>query len=54
VNFIAGSGAAAPATNIGVAIVNYYGSSATNFLGDPNAWLSIQVNGVAYRLPLYT
>jgi hypothetical protein len=53
VNFVAGSGAAAPSTSVGVAIVNYYGSSATNFLGTPSAWLSIQAGGVTYRLPLY-
>jgi hypothetical protein len=54
VNFVAGSGAAAPSTSVGVAIVNFYGSSATNFLGTPNAWLLIQANGVNYKLPLYT
>ena len=51
---VAGSGAAAPSTSVGVAIVNFYGSSATNFLGTPNAWLLIQANGVNYKLPLYT
>lgn len=45
---------AAPATNIGVGIVNYYGSAATNFLGDPNLWLRINVNGTDYKCPLYT
>lgn len=45
---------AAPATSIGVGIVNYYGTSATNFLGDPNAWLQVNVLGVPYKIPLYT
>jgi hypothetical protein len=53
VNFVAGSGAAAPSTSVGVAIVNYYGSSATNFLGTPRAWLSIQAAGAPFLIPLY-
>ncbi len=45
---------AAPTTSVGVAITNYYGSAATNFLGDPNRWLSVNVLGVVYKIPLYT
>lgn len=45
---------AAPSTSIGVGIVNFYGSSATNFLGDPNLWLRVNVGGTDYKLPLYS
>lgn len=45
---------AAPGTNVGVGIVSYYGSAATNFLGDPNRWLSVNVLGATYKIPLYT
>lgn len=45
---------AAPTTSIGVGIVNFYGSAATNFLGDPNRWLSVNVLGSTYKIPLYT
>jgi len=45
---------AAPGTSIGVGIVNFYGSSATNFLGDPNRWLSVNVLGATYKIALYT
>lgn len=53
VDFVAGSGASAPGTSLGVGIVNYYGANATNFLGDPNAWIDIKINGSAYKLPAY-
>ena len=45
---------AAPSTSVGVAITNYYGSAATNFLGDPNRWLSVNVLGSTYKIALYT
>ncbi len=45
---------AAPTTSIGVAIVNFYGANATNYLGDPNRWLSVNVLGTTYKIPLYT
>lgn len=45
---------AAPSTSIGVGIVNFYGTAATNFLGDPNAWLRVSVGGTLYKLPLYS
>lgn len=48
------SGAAAPSTSVGVGIVNYYGASATNFLGDPNSWISVVIGGTTYKIPLYT
>lgn len=47
-------GVAAPGTSIGVGIVNYYGTAATNFLGDPNAWESVNYGGTVYKRPLYT
>lgn len=51
---VGNSGAAAPSTSIGAAIVNYYGSSATNFLGDPVGWFSIVDNGGSTRkIPYY-
>lgn len=48
------SGAAAPATTAGVVIVNHYGTSATNFLGDPNSWASVVIGGSTFKIPLYT
>jgi hypothetical protein len=55
VRFNAGGNAAAPSTTIGVAIVNFYGSSATNFLGTPNRWWSIIADdGNTYKIPLYS
>lgn len=51
---VAVDNAAAPSTSVGVGIVNYYGSAATNFLGDPNRWLSVNVLGSVYKIPLYT
>jgi hypothetical protein len=44
----------APSTSVGVAIVNYYGSSATNFLGTPNRGISVNILGSTYKIPLYT
>lgn len=52
--FVGVSGATAPSTSVGVAIVNYYGSAATNFLGDPNSWASVVIAGTTYKIPLYT
>lgn len=46
-------GAAAPGTTAGVAITNFYGTAATNYLGDPNGWASVNINGTAYKIPLY-
>lgn len=43
----------APGKSIGAAIVNFYGTSATNFLGTPAAWMAITVNGSARKIPLY-
>lgn len=46
--------ATAPATSVGVAIVNFYGTAATNFLATPNAWGLININGTDYKIPAYT
>jgi len=43
----------APTTTPGVVIVNYYGANSTNYLGDPNRWLSVNVLGATYKIPLY-
>jgi hypothetical protein len=51
---VGNGGATAPATSIGVGIVNYYGTAATNFLGDPVGWFSIVDNGgTARKVPYY-
>lgn len=52
--FVGNDGATAPTTTAGVVITNYYGSSATNFLGTPNSWASVVIAGTTYKLPLYT
>jgi hypothetical protein len=50
---ITGSTTTAPGT-VGYALPgNVYGASAATILGDPSAWLSIQVDGATYKLPLY-
>lgn len=45
--------ATAPATNIGAAVVNYYGTSPTNFLGDPTKWILVNIGGTDYKVPAY-
>ena len=50
---ITGSTTTAPGT-IGYALPsNVYGASAATILGVPSAWLSIEVDGAIYKLPLY-
>lgn len=44
---------AAPSTSVGAAIVNYYGTAATNFLGDPVAWMTKKIGATTYKVPLY-
>lgn len=51
---VAVDNATAPSTSVGVAIANFYGSSATNFLGTPNRWMSINILGTVYKVALYT
>lgn len=54
-NIVVGnSGATAPTTTAGTTIVNFYGSAATNFLGDPNSWLQVTLSGTTFKIPLYT
>jgi len=43
---------AAPTTNAGTPTTRYGGD--TNYLGDPNRWLSVNVLGATYKIPLYT
>jgi len=52
--FVGVSGATAPSTTAGTTIVNFYGTSATNFLGTPVSWASVVINGTTYKIPLYT
>ena len=52
--FVGVSGATAPTTTAGVVITNFYGTAATNFLGDPNSWASVVIAGTTYKIPLYT
>jgi len=52
--WVGNDAATAPSTTVGVTISSYYGSSATNFLGTPNSWASVVVNGTTYKIPLYT
>ena len=49
-----GNTASAPTTSIGAGVVNYYGGSATNFLGDPVGWISVVDNaGTTRKIPFY-
>lgn len=52
--YMGNDGAAAPGTTAGVLINNFYGTAATNYLGTPNSWASVTINGTAYKIPLYT
>lgn len=52
--FIGNDAVAAPGTTAGVVITNFYGTAATNYLGDPNSWAGVVINGTAYKIPLYT
>ena len=47
-------GAAAPATAAWATPTNYYGANITNALGTPNSWASVVINGITYKIPLYT
>lgn len=49
------AGATAPSTSAGTGIINYYGSSAANFLGTPNTWFSVKASdGNTYKIPGYS
>jgi hypothetical protein len=43
---------AAPGTTLTPTFTSYYGGN-TNALGDPNRWLSVNVLGAVYKIPLY-
>lgn len=43
-----------PATTSFATPTNYYGSSITNVLGTPHAWLRVNVAGTFYIIPAYT
>lgn len=52
---VTGSTVAAPSTlAVSDLQTNAYGTSAATVLGDPDAWLAVTVDGVAYKLPLYS
>jgi len=51
--FVTGSAVVPPGTLAWSTPSNAYGASTTNVLGDPSAWLAIQVDGFTYKLPLY-
>jgi hypothetical protein len=50
---VTGSATVPPGTTGYALPANVYGSSPSTILGDPSAWLSIQVDGATYKLPLY-
>ncbi len=52
-NIILGMSSVAPALTATPIFTSYYGGN-TNALGDPNAWIITRVNGIAYKIPLYT
>jgi hypothetical protein len=43
-----------PPGTLGYALpANVYGADSTKMLGTPSAWLSINIDGATYKLPLY-
>ena len=46
-------GAAAPPTTAAGAVTNRYGGP-TNFLGDPDGWAELEINGTMWKVPLYS
>ncbi len=50
---VAVDNAAAPTTSLTPAFTSYYGGN-TNALGDPNRWISVNIAGVVYKIPMYT
>ncbi len=51
---VAVDNASAPATNnIGV-LLDYYGTSSTRALTTPNRWMSVNIAGSVYKIPLYS
>ncbi len=51
--YVPGGTTSAPSTTATPVFTAFYGGN-TNALGDPVAWLLLTINGVAYKLPLYT
>jgi hypothetical protein len=47
------NGASAPSTTAGTGIANFYGTSATNFLGTPRSWAQVVLPGGTFKIPLY-
>lgn len=50
---IAVDNATAPTTTLTPTFTSYYGGN-TNALGDPNRWISVNILGSVYKIPLYT
>ena len=50
---VTGSATVPPGTTGYALPGNVYGASPATILGDPSAWLQIQVDGATYKLPLY-
>lgn len=50
---IAVDNAAAPSTTATPTFTSYYGGN-TKALGDPNRWISVNVLGTVYKIPMYT
>lgn len=48
------SGAAAPATSPGIALLTFYGTGGAIYLSTPNSWASVVIGGTAFKIPLYT
>lgn len=46
-------GTSSAAQNSGIAPTQFYGATANNFLGDPDKWALIVIQGVEYRIPAY-
>lgn len=50
---VAVDNASAPSTTVTPTFTSYYGGN-TNTLGDPNRWVSVNILGSVYKIPLYT
>lgn len=52
VDYVWGTTVSAPSTTLTPTFTSYYGGN-TKALGDPNAWLLLNVGGTDYKIPLY-
>jgi hypothetical protein len=52
--FHGNAGATAPTASAGTSFTQYYGSAASPILGTPNNWTSVVIQGITYKIPLYT